>query len=1056
MGSGSTLFKMEESHVTPEAYNRTKGVARALAEALGEVRRLKDVASGGSDTGGVALEAEGKENAMRDALARAESLLSDKLDTVAGELSYKASKLSKQSNLSKLLAQLQLAEQSARVRGQMPSSSDPTTKFIQGLVREHYHLQKPPERQNARTAGTALGRKKKEPVIRKLERPARQDGAPKEPPSLLSISDEELDKGVLNMMIRGVIPGHVDLGQAFSDDFFKAVGLMTYGPRHGYDDGIEQPDLAIPHGEGLDMALAPDGDEVGISMQAAPMQSRPNSVAKLSVKSMDAETLVMGEQPVKRRVLRRSLIQKEERNLNEEDAFFARYKHLKKPFTVAMETLKNLNYLPMLKYEFLKTMPAFRMYKAKNNMHWKAVQVNLPKLSEYCRKYRIVLAAIDGKRLISSVIRRKSGGLDETDIAACVVNLYEIFEHVNEFKSAEKIQSVARGYLTRKRYPRKEMVGAIWIIQSYIRRWLLRRRFKHAVLVKSSKRAEDTEIMQQEFKAQWRSQYSVGHRTIVHVPSFSVTQDQRVSTENFLTRQFGQLSRLCDLKNPMIHIVFISPFSIPDDLLGYFISIMNVRGVKNPKARLKVIVPENMNRLPAHFSLAKALLSSQKTIKRVELAIHGQRAYMVPHSTSHDEVELSLLLNIPILAPPLEVFQTFNIKSGARKLFQEADMNVPPGAPVTAFSTNPLREVSYKLMSLIKENPFVKKWILKIDHEFEGRGHAILDLQKIEAFKDAASRVEILYGQKMSKDSIYEAFEVLMENMPKATTIVRSEIYPTFDSFFKMLGYVGGVIEAYPEWMTGSPSVNLFIDPVGKISVQSTHESIYSPEFLFVAASFPQSSVPHRPLEDAARAIAKACFDRGIIGHVGIDFVASRQEGLLKLWAVDLNLHITKTQLTFQFFHFLSGGYFNPSTGVYSLPEDHHGARWSHDGASGDSALRRCYVMTDFITSSRFENLHLKGFFKDCRNWGIFYDLGDSTGTAFQVIDTLSTGILSIFSVGKTTVDAMKEANKTLSVLAKRFGQKQGGDKDNETFHRIYSTIRFIADKLRAPRLDEG
>ena len=61
--------------------------------------------------------------------------------------------------------------------------------------------------------------------------------------------------------------------------------------------------------------------------------------------------------------------------------------------------------------------------------------------------------------------------------------------------------------------------------------------------------------------------------------------------------------------------------------------------------------------------------------------------------------------------------------------------------------------------------------------------------------------------------------------------------------------------------------------------------------------------------------------------------------------------------------------------------------------------------------------------------------------------------MLSIFSSGFTIIDAMKEASRTLSVLARRFGQNvsRGGGKDAESFHRIYSTFRFIADKLRSP-----
>ena len=153
----------------------------------------------------------------------------------------------------------------------------------------------------------------------------------------------------------------------------------------------------------------------------------------------------------------------------------------------------------------------------------------------------------------------------------------------------------------------------------------------------------------------------------------------------------------------------------------------------------------------------------------------------------------------------------------------------------------------------------------------------------------------------------------------------------------------------------------------------------------------------------------------------------------------------------------LSGGSFNPESGTYLMPygisymADQHGKE--SEVSASNLASRRSYVMTDFVSSSRFEGLQLKTFFKDCRNLGLTYDIGECTGTAFNVIDTTSAGVLSIFSSGFTIIDAMKEASRTLSVLARRFGQNvsRGGGKDAESFHRIYSTFRFIADKLRSP-----
>ncbi len=57
-----------------------------------------------------------------------------------------------------------------------------------------------------------------------------------------------------------------------------------------------------------------------------------------------------------------------------------------------------------------------------------------------------------------------------------------------------------------------------------------------------------------------------------------------------------------------------------------------------------------------------------------------------------------------------------------------------------------------------------------------------------------------------------------------------------------------------------------------------------------------------------------------IIGHVEVDFVASREDGRLRLWAVDLNVCPTASLSGFQLFDFLAAGQFDPVAGTYWVP----------------------------------------------------------------------------------------------------------------------------------------
>ena len=66
---------------------------------------------------------------------------------------------------------------------------------------------------------------------------------------------------------------------------------------------------------------------------------------------------------------------------------------------------------------------------------------------------------------------------------------------------------------------------------------------------------------------------------------------------------------------------------------------------------------------------------------------------------------------------------------------------------------------------------------------------------------------------------------------------------------------------------------------------------------------FSQTAVPFAALREASLSIGRAAHERGLIGHLGIDFVSFvDSHGQLRLWAVDLNLRLTHTAVTFGFF----------------------------------------------------------------------------------------------------------------------------------------------------------
>lgn len=195
------------------------------------------------------------------------------------------------------------------------------------------------------------------------------------------------------------------------------------------------------------------------------------------------------------------------------------------------------------------------------------------------------------------------------------------------------------------------------------------------------------------FRARWEV-LKGKRRVVVHIPSISRPEAQRRSMPYLALAQSQQLSRLCAVADPLVDVVYVSPLPLSDELLGYYHKLLAVGGVADAPSRLKVLVPENTERFPAHFSLTAQLLASPRCLKRLRQLLRGQEAYIVPGVVGHEDKRLAQVLGVPLLAPEPEVASVLNTKSGAKRVFVGADVNIPPGAHDIYEVCSPARPVS--------------------------------------------------------------------------------------------------------------------------------------------------------------------------------------------------------------------------------------------------------------------------------------------------------------------------------------------------------------------------
>jgi hypothetical protein len=503
-------------------------------------------------------------------------------------------------------------------------------------------------------------------------------------------------------------------------------------------------------------------------------------------------------------------------------------------------------------------------------------------------------------------------------------------------------------------------------------------------------------------------------------------------------RQNAQLPRLCDIKADGVDVLYIAPFPLHEGLVGYLSRVLQIGGVEEPNGRFKVVVPENRQRLPASMSLASQLLHSPRALRKIRNFCRGKAAYIVPSLIGPDEKKVALALDIPLFAPDPMAASIYGTKSGAKRVFASSLINTPPGRHDLSDEAS----IIGALASLMCSHLDVPRWIFKLDDASGGRGIAHIDVDKLECYhnlmrdhdSDPVAWADANYQAALAARTVNE----LGRELQHKVVINARWLWRSWRDFTLAFHRAGGVIEASPVHIAASPEVCLTVDPDGVVHITSVHEQIFASPYTCVGTAFPQTAVPYPALREAGLSIGRKCYECGIIGHIGIDFVAFYDdEGQLRVWAVDLNLRLTHTAVMFQFFDFLVGGAFDVTTGRYNVTQN-------------GITSQRSYVMNEMLYHEQLPAMSLQTFFSACRSRGISFDLQERGGTVFNLMDTMSCGALGILTVGVSLVDSVRKFAACLDFIQKHVGPSTEGKplpgSARVTFKDVIKAIKSLVD----------
>ncbi|KAL5004265.1 hypothetical protein ScPMuIL_017721 [Solemya velum] len=694
----------------------------------------------------------------------------------------------------------------------------------------------------------------------------------------------------------------------------------------------------------------------------------------------------------------------------------------------------------------------FMTFKQHYCLTWGSIVTMVKFLEKLMMNYAVPVAFVHGDKLADlSLEYELERPPSKDDLLSVLINRDDVEDvvfkpgrrflgaHGKEVAAAE-IQAAWRMHVERTKYleyrKKKWAAGVIaisWIM--HIKMVKVRHQLKQTRL----DQIESFKIRSKKFASSW-NRIKGSRRMVIHIPSLGLSQGIRDTFHDFNMRQNTQMSRLCDIKDPNVDVLFISPVPLSDETLQYYSKLLglklaidsgNVDDQGDMNERYKIIVPEAIKSFPAHrMCLSTTLKYSPTTVKRIKNLIRGREAYIVPSVPHKDDLAIADMLDVPILSPLPEIAHLYSTKSGCKRIFVSAKVDIPP-SEYDIYSIGQLHEC---LSQLVTENLDVvisKRWLFKLDDEFDGRGIAFCDVaQNMECYEWARKESQ-RYGEKWVKKWAQEkAFLKIHGEIPEIlerfAEPINKDIYPDWKTFLDAFLGQGGVIEACPpaESIT-TMTVDMLIEPNGKVNIICCGDQIHADsQFSCWGISVPQSSIEPEVLNRACYKVAEACKARGVVGYFAVDFVTFIDGKTMgqKLWALDLSLHYSDSVAMFQLMTYVSNGKLDIKTHMFDVPPPALEKKTRKRRLLGQEEelppnTNRYAVMSTRLLHTNLSVVHYSVFFQMCRAHGIGYDIREKQGTIFTLIDSFSREKLGMLSIGENLQGVLATFARNMSVI---------------------------------------
>ncbi|MCB9663657.1 MAG: carboxylate-amine ligase [Alphaproteobacteria bacterium] len=483
------------------------------------------------------------------------------------------------------------------------------------------------------------------------------------------------------------------------------------------------------------------------------------------------------------------------------------------------------------------------------------------------------------------------------------------------------------------------------------------------------------------------STYPRTPQTVVVVPSLSLDQRELDKIAGVPHYEERMLVNLMLLKQPRTKVVFVTSQAIHPIIVDYYLSMLPGVPPAHARRRLTLLHCSDGSNAP----LTAKILARPRLLDQIRgEIIDAHAAHLVCFNSTDRERTLAVRLGIPLnsVDPSLHDLGT---KSGCREIFREAGVRFPPGFE----RLGGVDDVARALAALQRANPHLRKAVVKLNEGFSGEGNATI---RTAAWDASGSEAEVARR--------------IADVLPTALTF--ESPHETWEGYAAKFSEMGGVVEAWVEGATASPSAQCRVNAMGLPQVISTHDQVLGGPTgqVFLGARFPAADAYRLTIQRDAAHIASVLADRGVIGRFGIDFVSvPTPDGGWEHHAIEVNLRKGGTTHPFLTLKFLTDGTYDPEDGLF----------YSQSGRA------KYYLASDNLVSERYVGLRPEDLMDIAVFHGLHFHGASERGVVFHLIGALSQhGKLGIVAIGDNPAQANFLYQQCLEVLDEETGPRRG------------------------------